>query len=726
MGRIEIAFLGEEDPAKEDKIYKEWRRELREAFLRDRGPRPAGLPKDHLDDGAGSVRTEVIFSNIPLRLPRHFFGREESLSAIRDALSNSGNTIAIAALYGLRGVGKSVLAAAYAQLHGDNYRVKGWIRAQSDFSMRADLVAIGKRLGWIDAGEKEEVALEKVLIRLREDGEGVLLIYDNASDANILKSYLPTWGKMHALITSNNHAWRSIASPIEIPVWRKEIGARFLIARSGRHQDPHWTAEALSDALGGLPLAHEMAGAFCERDISFLDYKNRFDAEPVEFMDLRRDAPSEYGLTVAKAFSLAIQEATKLHPAAELVMVYAAMLAPEPIPTRLLFDNCEYFGEPGASSLDSDGIGGALSALRAFSLIQREEMQDELQASITVDVIRIHRLVREIARSRRTTIQKKEIVARLMAAIESEFPYDEIQNPNVWPMLRRLVPLTEFLVENENELQELAPVRSIKLLSYVVSYYYQIEGSYKRSRILAEEALRRSLKYLGIESNYSLHIINELAIIYRELGNLDEAEELLLRGIEASVSYKGEHHFLTANLIAGLANILDNKGMYQQAREVYEQAIELFEEVYGDDASSTVMLTGAYALVLFELGDFVNATELAMWSKDVLDDRLGRSHPSAIAHRQSLERILNYSYKDRTEKKEQYVLQLEEQERQLGRGHPDTIETMMLMGNLEMDDGHEARAVETYSKALARAEVAYDEKHPIVLKLKRLISGSIN
>ena len=85
-------------------------------------------------------------------------------------------------------------------------------------------------------------------------------------------------------------------------------------------------AEALSVALGGLPLAHEQAAAYCERlEISCADYTRRLAAAPAKMLDAEKDAPAEYHdrLTVAKTFALAIDEAARLHPAAEPLIVHA-------------------------------------------------------------------------------------------------------------------------------------------------------------------------------------------------------------------------------------------------------------------------------------------------------------------------------------------------------------------------------------------------------------------
>jgi TIR domain/AAA ATPase domain len=117
-------------------------------------------------------------SNIPIRLPIHFMGREHELAAIAAALKQDGGRVAVATLHGMRGVGKTTLAASYAERHRGDYRATWWIRAQTEANMRADLVALGVRLGWVGADDKEEPALTAVMERLRHEGEGILLMLD--------------------------------------------------------------------------------------------------------------------------------------------------------------------------------------------------------------------------------------------------------------------------------------------------------------------------------------------------------------------------------------------------------------------------------------------------------------------------------------------------------------------------------------------------------------------
>ena len=131
--------------------------------------------------------------------------------------------------------------------------------------------------------------------RLRHEGEGLLLIYDNAVDADALKPHLPRGGAARVLVTSNAHAWRGVAAPVEIRVWPKETGADYLIARTGRDH----RARRRRGAVGGArrpaawrtsrprPIASGSKSLCAE-------YQKRFDAAALKLLDDKKSAPVDY------------------------------------------------------------------------------------------------------------------------------------------------------------------------------------------------------------------------------------------------------------------------------------------------------------------------------------------------------------------------------------------------------------------------------------------------
>ncbi|MCA3364778.1 MAG: ATP-binding protein, partial [Roseomonas sp.] len=483
--------------------------------------------------GVAAPAGAVALSNIPIRIPTHFMGREEPLALIHAALSRYEGRVAITALHGLRGVGKTVLAAAYAEQQRATYRATWWLRAQTESTLRADLVGLGVRLGWVAADEKEEPALATVMGRLRQEGEGILLIYDNAIEARGLAPFLPRGGAARVIITSNAHAWRGVAEPVEIRLWPKAIGADYLIARTGRAAE-RVAAEALSEALGGLPLAHEQAAAYCERlDIGLAEYGGRLAAAPARLLDDARHAPAEYhdGLTVAKTFALAIEQAAALHPGAAPLIAHAALLPPEPIPLFLFEEGREALGAPLATLLAEEGLEEAIAALRAFALLDREAIADEREPEVVTETIRLHRLVRAVAASGEAATTDA-IRRSLLAALAAVYPDegDAFNTPAAWPRARRLDALALGLT-GEAGAAGIAAEATATLLGSLASYRHGALAAYAAARPLFERALAIRETALGPDHPQTVISLNNLALLLQAQGDLTGARPLYDRAL---------------------------------------------------------------------------------------------------------------------------------------------------------------------------------------------------
>jgi tetratricopeptide (TPR) repeat protein len=511
------------------------------AIAKEIAKRKDAAPSTAPPKAARNQSEKLSLSNIPISVPLHFLGRDNELAAIDAALKSEKGRIA--ALHGLRGVGKSTLAAAYVERHRNDYRATWWIRAQTPDTMRADLASLGVRLGWVAADEKEEPALAAVCERLRDEGEGLLLIYDNAIDARNVEPYLPPSGSAQVIVTSNAPDWSGIADPVEIEVWPKEIGADYLVARTQRDKE-RAEAEALSEALGGLPLAHEQAAAYCGRiGISLGDYRKRFEAAPARLLEMEKDAPVKYRLTVAKAFALAIDEAAKLHPAAEPLIVHAALLAPEPIPLFLFSEAREEFGEPLASQL-ADGLDEAVAALRAFALVDRKPIVDERNASITTDAIRLHRLVREIAAARREGEARDQFRRALVAALAAVYPVDGWDNKASWPRCEQFMP--HLVVTCETETADAATNSKCADLLDRAGLYLHRRAVYSEARRLYERALAIREKTLGPDHPDTATSLYYLGSLLQEQGDFAGARPLYERALAIHEKALGPDHPATA------------------------------------------------------------------------------------------------------------------------------------------------------------------------------------
>jgi len=651
-------------------------------------------------------------SNIPIRVPEHFLGREDSIAAIATALGRYEGRVAITALHGLRGVGKTTLAAAYAERYRGDYRATWWIRAQTEPTMRADLVALGVRLQWVAGDDKEEPALAAVMERLRHEGEGILLIFDNATDAASLKPYLPRGGAARVLVTSNAPAWRGIASPVEIRLWPIEIGADYFIARTGRETERE-AASALSDTLGGLPLAHEQAAAYCERlDISLADYRKRFEAAPARVLDDTYHAPAEYhdGLTVAKTFALAIEEAAKLHPAAEPLIVHAALLAPEPIPLFLYAEAREKFGEPLASTLAGDGLVEVVAALRAFALVDRETIVDDRDASITTDAIRLHRLVREVAAARREGEARDQSRRALAAALAVVYPDDAYGNPASWP---RCAPLTPHLLACcETEIADpVASAEHVGLLNRGGEYFYR-QAAYSGARPLFMRALAVSEKVLGPEHPNTAESLKNFARLLQAQSDLSGARPLFERALVIREKVLGPEHPDTAASLDNLARLLQAQRDFSAARPLFERALVIREKVLGPEHPDTAASLNSLARLLQARGDVSAARPLFERALVIREKVLGLEHPDTGASLNNLARLFS-AQGDLARALPLHERALAISEKVLGPVHPDTATSLHNLAGVLRGQGDYAAARPLLERALAIRQNVLGPEHPL-------------
>ena len=715
-----------------DAGYVEWRLELRQAHARSRrdaqknGLTTDGVPSPPADgdiERLSPTGKPLPVSNIPIPVPIHFVGRDDALASIEAAFNGGDGRLAVAitALHGLRGVGKSTLAAAYAERHRGSYRATWWIRAQADVSLRADLVALGIRLGWVAAEEQEEPALAAVMERLRQEGDGILLIFDNAIDADALKPYLPLGGAARVLITSNAHAWRGVATPVEIQVWPKETGADFLIRRTSPVAERR-DAEALSQALGGLPLAHEQAAAYCERlDIPLGAYLRRFNAAPAKFLDDARHAPAEYGRTVAKTFTLAIEEAAKLHPAAAPLIVHAALLASDPIPLFLFAEAHEKFDEPLRSALAGDSLDEAVAALRAFALVERETVADERDASITTDAIRLHRLVREVA-ALRADESGDRMGQALIAALAAVYPNDAYDNPTSWS---RCAPLTPHLLSicGMEATDAAANAQCAKLLDRAGSYFHG-QAAYALARLLFERALAIGEKALGPEHPDTAGILLNLALVRHEQGDLAGALPLYERARAVHEKALGPEHPATASSLNNLAALLKGQGDLARARPLYERALAIREKVLGPEHPYTATSLNNLATLLQNQGDLARARPLYERALAICEKALGPEHPDTAGILSNLAGVLG-QIGDTDDAEALFKRAIGIGEKALGREHRRTHRFCSQYARLLLDTGRATEATRLAQTALETHEATSGPNYPWTKDSARVVADAL-
>lgn len=230
--------------------------------------------------------------NVPRPPNPHFVGRDELLEEMRQTLLK-GQAAALVALHGLGGIGgKTQLAAEYAHARHLDYKVVWWLRAEAEATLAEDLAALARALELPEGGGREVPVIVAAVLRWLNSNTGWLLVFDNADDPAVVRAYLPQNRHGHVLITSRDPNWRGIAAPLEVKTLDEAASAQFLLERTGQNGAAA-AAKELAKELGGLPLALEQAGAYCETTGKPLaDYLRLFRQRQREL--LQRGQPANY------------------------------------------------------------------------------------------------------------------------------------------------------------------------------------------------------------------------------------------------------------------------------------------------------------------------------------------------------------------------------------------------------------------------------------------------
>src|SRR5450755_2302984 len=215
--------------------------------------------------------------NIPYPRNTFFLGRDELLARLHAQLQ-AGQTTALSqspqAISGLGGIGKTQLAIEYAYRYAHDYEAVLWARAET----REDLIASYSALAILlnlpeQQADKQEITIAAVKVWLQKNSKW-LLILDNADDLELLPPFLPPVPGGHVLLTTRAWDMQRFATRLEVETLPDEQGALLLLRRAGllvatddltqASADERRLATALTQELGGLPLALDQAGAYLE------------------------------------------------------------------------------------------------------------------------------------------------------------------------------------------------------------------------------------------------------------------------------------------------------------------------------------------------------------------------------------------------------------------------------------------------------------------------------
>ncbi len=267
-----------------------------------------------------------------------FIGRIQELERLHQKLQQT-EKVAITAIAGMGGVGKTELALQYALRSQKSYPVSScWFRAREQ-DLGSQIIEFAGTYLNLYPPEELKSDLAKVKYCWSRWGEGrSLIVIDDVPDygktyQKKIKPYLPPSDpRFKVLMTSRQHPGRSMEE-IDLDVLSPEAALALMEALigKGRIEAELDEARALCEWLGYLPLGLELVGRYLELDpsLNLETILQRLKDKKLEAEALLKPEQTDMTaqLGVAAAFELSWQE---LNPEAQRLGCYLSLFTPEP------------------------------------------------------------------------------------------------------------------------------------------------------------------------------------------------------------------------------------------------------------------------------------------------------------------------------------------------------------------------------------------------------------
>jgi tetratricopeptide (TPR) repeat protein len=480
-----------------------------------------------------------------------FTGRKAELDALATILLDGPVQTAalLPAITGLGGIGKTQLAAEFTHRYRDCFPGGVFWLTMAQPETVAGQVAACVGPGGLDLPGWQALDFAARIAAVRKAWNAPtrrLLVFDNLEDPGLLSTWRPAGGGTRVLLTSRRGVWSAHGGVQRVPLQALERGASVPLLLAPRAQavgttvaalltdvDTALAAEAVCVAVGDLPLALALAGAYLERNpsVSVARYRARLDAHALSHPSLDAELdealPTQHATSVAATIALSYDQ---LDPAqatdaqARSLLTRLAWCVPTPIPDRLIVRL--FMLNPDADDA-AEAVDPLLWRLRALGLLDR----------LDTGGVALHRLVGAFVR-------RREVVG---GAVQEAV-------------------LAALIDESGVLLSAGYPLAGIPFMPHLE---HAAVWAHKRGD--AQGAT----------------LLNNLAGLLDRQGDYAAARPLYERALAINEQALGPQHPATAVSLNNLAGLLDRQGDYAAARPLYERALAINEQALGPQHPDT-------------------------------------------------------------------------------------------------------------------------------------------
>ncbi|MEH2090169.1 tetratricopeptide repeat protein [Nostoc sp.] len=642
-----------------------------------------------------------IHQDIPPAVPfEKFVGREAELQNLHQQLQTS-QQVAILAVAGMGGVGKTELAAQYAKQHLQNYQGGVcWLSAQG-IDVGIQILRFAElKFKLIAPDDWELVDRLRYCWQNWPQGE-VLLVFDDVTDyKKQVQPYLPPeLPRFKVLLTTRLGFDRTLPQlPLGVlkPLAAMKL-LKLLVDRERLQSEP-WVARRICKFLGYLPLALELVGRYLDTmpDLSLETLLKRLEKKRLEHEAVAKaNSLMRYEYGVAEAFALSWEQ---LDENAQSLGCWLSLYALADIPLSV-----EAIEDDDEQELWEKDI----AELRKLHLIQWQSK----------GIYRLHPLIRQFFQIKLDESSEGDKVKTNFTAQMIKVAKQIPQQPNREDIFN-LTPFISHIAEVATHLSQYFSDEDLIWPFTGLGWFYEGQGLYQQAEPWYKLCVEVAKNRLGLEHPNVATSLNNLAGLYESTGRYSEAEPLYQQALTLWKCLLGDNHPNIATSLNNLALLYESTGRYSEAEPLYQQALELSKHLLGNNHPNIATSLNNLALLYGSTGRYSEAEPLYQQALELTKRLLGDNHPNVATSLNNLAGLYRSTGRY-TEAELLYQQALELTKRLLGDNHPNVATSLNNLAELYESTGRYGEAEPLYQQALELTKRLLGDNHPH-------IAGSLN